>query len=162
MTEALMPDPVVQMDRPKQKAEQLLQTSQVIWDAILEMYSQQQTITRGRLAQITGYKLALVDDHTSRMVDNGKLRRVASGVFEPELEMPEPRAVTVTHLQNGLSKIEIGDVCLELWPRERRLLASLLVGDAVQYSNIQAGHDANFVMTTIYEELKKLKRDLAG
>lgn len=61
---------------------------------------------------------------------------------------------------DGCAKVEIGDLCLDLWPKERRMLAGLLVEDAVQLSNIQTGHDVNFLVNSVWEELKKLKRDL--
>lgn len=134
--------------------------SQIIWSTIQDLHQQDQLITRDILSRLTGLKLAIVDDHVGRLIDNGRLRRVQPGVFVLVAVMPEPRPVSMTMLPGGVSKMEIGDFCIELWPAERRMLASMLVGDAVQFSNIQAGHDANFMMNTVWEELKKLKREL--
>lgn len=134
--------------------------SQIIWSTIQDLHRQDQLITRDILSRLTGLKLAIVDDHVGRLIENGRLRRIQPGVFVLVAVMPEPRPVSMTMLPGGVSKMEIGDFCIELWPAERRMLASMLVGDAVQFSNIQAGHDANFMMNTVWEELKKLKREL--
>lgn len=137
-------------------------TGQIIWGAMEDMRSQGQVITRTVLAEVTGFKMTIVDDHLTRLVDQGRLRRPLAGVFEIVEQHPEPRAVSITMLPGGLSKLEIGELCADLYPQERRMLASLLVGDAVQYSNIQAGRELNGTVGLVWEELKKLKRDLGG
>lgn len=135
-------------------------TAQIIWDTIQDLHQQDQVVTRDQLSVLTGLKMSIVDDHVSRLIENGRVRRLRAGVFVPVAPMPDPRPVSMTMMPGGVSKMEIGDFCVDLWPTERRMLASLLVGDAVQYSNLQAAHDANFAVGTIWEELKKLKRDL--
>lgn len=127
-----------------------------------DLHQQGQVSTRELLSELTGLKLSKVDDHIGRMIENGRVRRLRAGVFMPVADMPEPRAVSTTDLPDGTVLVEIGDIVLHLWPRECRALAKRLVGEAVQYSNLQAGHDANFLAGTIWEELKKLKRDLGG
>lgn len=134
----------------------------IVWDAIQELHQQSQVITREDLGNITGLKISILDDHLKKFVENGNLRRIRPGVFAPVEETPEPRAVSVTRLSDGRALIEIGDDVLHLWPRERRELATLLVGDAVQLSNIQAGHDLNVLVNTVWEDLKQLKRDLGA
>lgn len=135
-------------------------TTQRIWDAILELHGQDQVITRELLRDMTGLKLPIIDDHVNRMIERCELRRLRAGVFALFQPHPEARPISVTVLADGRAKMEIGDICLELWPKERRMLAGLLVGDAVQLSNIQAGHDVNFLVSTMWEELKKLRREL--
>ncbi|WP_353177602.1 hypothetical protein [Delftia acidovorans] len=135
-------------------------TAQKIWDVLLELHSQEQVITRELLRDLTGLRLQIVDDHVGRMIEKGQLRRLRAGVFALEPQYPAARPISVTVLADGCAKVEIGDLCLELWPKERRMLAGLLVGDAVQLSNIQTGHDVNFLVNSVWEELKKLKRDL--
>lgn len=58
--------------------------------------------------------------------------------------------------------LEIGDVVLHLWPREYRALAKRLVGDAVQYSNIQAGVEAGTLATDLAADLRAMKREMAA
>lgn len=135
-------------------------TTQRIWDAILELHGQDQVITRELLSSLTGLKMTVVDDHLKRLTGNMELRRIRPGVFALVQPHPEARPISVTVLADGRAKMEIGDICMELWPKERRMLAGLLVGDAVQLSNIQTGHDVNFLVSTVWEELKKLRREL--
>ena len=137
-------------------------TGQIILDTIEGLHQQGQVATRELLVDLTGYKMTIIDDHVSRMIENGRLRRLRAGVFSPVAAMPEPRPVSVTDLADGTSIIEIGDVVLHLWPRERRSLASRLVGDAVQYSNIQAGVEAGTLATELSVELLAIKREMAG
>lgn len=143
-------------ERPK------LDTRTIIWAALVDLRAQGQIATRQVVAQVTGLKLVTVDDHLSRLVDDGQLRRPVAGVVEIVDQLPPPRAVSMTHAPDGPSKLEIGDFCIDIWPQERRMLANLLLGDAVQYSNIQTGQDINFLAHQVWEELKQLKRDLGG
>lgn len=142
----------------KPKAE----TRTLIWDALESLRASAQVATRQRLANVTGLKLVTVDDHLKSMVEDGQLRRPVNGVVEIIDPMPEPRSVSVTLMPGGLSKVEVGDICLELWPQERRLLGSLLQGDACQLSNILAGEQMNTLVGQVWGELRQLKRDLGG
>ena len=38
-------------------------TGQVIWDAILDLHNQEQVVTREVLADITGLRMTVIDDH---------------------------------------------------------------------------------------------------
>lgn len=135
-------------------------TRQIICDAIQGLHQQGQVITREVLRDLTGLRLTIIDDHISRMIDvEGTLRRVRAGVFLPVIAMPEPRAVSVTDLPDGTSVIEIGEVVAHVYPHERRALANRLAGDAVQLSNIQAGHDYNILLNEVVRDLRKLKRE---
>lgn len=137
-------------------------TRKVIWGALVDLRAQGQIATRQVLSQVTGLKLVTVDDHINRWVEDGQLRRPVAGVVEIVQPLPPPRAVSMTHSPDGPSKLEIGDVCIDIWPQERRMLANLLLGDAIQYSNIQSGQDLNFLAHQVWNELKQLKRDLGG
>ncbi|MDR0215925.1 MAG: hypothetical protein LBJ15_18280 [Comamonas sp.] len=136
-------------------------SGQIIRDAIQDLHQQGQVATRELLCDLTGLKMTIVDDHISRMIENGELRRLRAGVFSPIAPMPEPRAVSMTRLADGTSLIEIGEIVAHLWPRERRELATLLVGDAVQYSNIQSGVEAGTLATELASELLATKREMA-
>lgn len=129
-----------------------------ILSVMRELYSLHQVVTRETLIAATGHKLHILDDHLKRLVEQGLASRLRSGVYVPVIEWGAPRAVTMTHLPDGMSTIEIGDAVLQLQPAERRLLASLLVGDAVQYSNLQAGHEANLLANELYTVMKMLRR----
>ncbi|WP_353233353.1 hypothetical protein [Diaphorobacter ruginosibacter] len=137
-------------------------TSHIIWGAILEMRALGLAISRQRLGELTGLTYTKIDDHVSRWIEEGYLTRVVDGVYEVSESVHEPRAISVTVLPGGLSKIEVGEFCVDLYPHERRTLANMLLGDAVQVSNLQAGRELDGKVSQVQRELRQLKRDLGG
>ena len=137
-------------------------TSHIIWGTILEMRSHGMAISRQRLVELTGLNYTKVDDHVSRWIEDGFMRRVLDGVYEVVDPVPEPRAISVTVLPGGVAKLEVGDTCVDLYPQERRTLANMLLGDAVQVSNLQAGRELDVRVAEVQRELRQLKRDLGG
>lgn len=95
----------------------------MIYQTILDLAASNKVATRQVLMESLGMSYAIIDDHVKRMIEDGKLRRVMPGVFEPVLEAPEDRAISVTHLPGGGAKLEIGDLCADLTLRELRMLA---------------------------------------
>lgn len=132
-------------------------TRQIIWGALQDLRAQGQIATRKVVAEVTSLKLTTVDDHLSRMVEDGQLRRPVDGVVEIIEQMPPPRPVSLLHNPGGCSKLEIGDLCVDIWPQERRMLATLLAGDMVQYSNIQFGQETGIAMAQIMSALNREK-----
>lgn len=132
-------------------------TRQIIWGALVDLRSQGQIATRQVLAEVTSLKLTTVDDHLNRMVEDGQLRRPVAGVVEIIDQMPDPRPVSLLHNPGGCSKLEIGDFCVDVWPQERRMLATLLAGDMVQYSNIQFGQETSIAMAQMMSALNREK-----
>lgn len=116
-------------------------TAQIIWDTILALRENGQAISRHRLMELTGLTYTKVDDHISRWIDEGRMRRVVDGVYELPEPMPEPRAVSVTDLHDGKTLIECGDEVMRLWPAEIRALGLRLVGSAMQFAQLQTQHD---------------------
>ena len=132
-------------------------TRQIIWGALVDLRAQGQIATRQVLAEVTALKLTTVDDHLNRMVEDGQLRRPVAGVVEIIDQMPPPRPVSLLHNPGGCSKLEIGDLCVDIWPQERRMLATLLAGDMVQYSNIQFGQETSIAMAQMMSALNREK-----
>jgi len=121
-------------------------TGQIIWDTMLALRENGQAITRQRLMELTGMKYTLVDDHTSRWIDDGRLRRVTDGVYELPEPTPEPRPVSVTDLHDGMTVIEVGDQELRVWPPEARAIGLRLVGNAMQFAQLQTQHDVGALL----------------
>lgn len=137
-------------------------SGQTIWEAIIDLHGQEQIVTREVLAEVTGLRMTVIDDHVGRMVDDERLRRVKAGVFVPIIPMPPARAVSLTDLPDGTTILEVGDFILKMVPKERRSLAMRLVGDAVQYSNIQAGNEAGVLAVELAGKIRKLEKELAA
>lgn len=132
-------------------------TGQIIWETILALRENGQAISRQRLMELTSLRYTLVDDHISRWIEEGRMRRVVDGVYELTDPMPEPRAVSVTDLHNGQTMIECGDQVIHLWPTEIRALGLRLVGSAMQFAQLQTQHD----MSALLVEATVRNRSLA-
>ncbi|WP_284337653.1 type IV toxin-antitoxin system AbiEi family antitoxin domain-containing protein [Comamonas sp. NoAH] len=127
-----------------------LSSYQIVLSAVAEIAQQAMFATREDIAAAVDLPLQVIDENLKKLHERGLLRRVRPGIYALIEQEDEPRAISLTHLPDGTSKLEFGDVCETLTASERRRLAQLLVGDAVQYSNIQAGHDANLLAQELF------------
>lgn len=135
-----------------------IETRTKVVEAIAVLYESEQAITRARISQIAGVSLHVADDHLDRLHNEGKLRRVVAGVFEPVLQFPAARPISHTVLPDGMSKTEVGDDMLTLTPKERRELGKLLMPDALAHNNIQATHDHNALTSEMVVCMLLLRR----
>lgn len=148
--------------RPKKSSQEAKSTAQIIWDAVIDLYNQEQVVTRESLAELTGLSITKIDDHVGRMVDSEQLRRVRPGVFVPIPRYDAPRPVYGSMTTDGFFVLEVGEQVVVMQPREARQAGALMAGQFAQFSNIQSGHDANFLVNVVWNELKQLKRDLGA
>lgn len=109
-----------------------LTTSEVIYQAIMDLTGTNRAASRQIISNMTGLKMSIVDDHIKRMKDDGKLRMVVNGVYEPSEEFKEDRPVSMTFYKGGC-KLEIGDVCIELTMREARNVSLASGGVGLQF-----------------------------
>lgn len=116
-------------------------TGQIIWDTMLALREAGQAISRQRIMELAGLRYTQVDDHVGRWIEEGRLRRVVDGVYELVDPLPEPRAVSITDLHDGMVLIEVGDQELRLYTPETRALARQLGGFAQQLGLLQIQHD---------------------
>lgn len=136
---------------------------QIIWDAIVEMDSQQQSISRQRLVEVTGLAFHIVDDHVSRMIEvDGTLRRVVDGVFEMVRGYTAPRHVSFTDLDDGMTLIEVGDQQIRVWPRELRIIGLRTSGNAQQFSFLQLQHDMGLMGQDLHMQHAAERREAAA
>lgn len=133
-----------------------------ILEAIQDLHSREQIVTRETLAELTGLKLTVVDDRLGVLVDDGAILRVQRGVFVPAPQHPQARPMSKTVMPDGMVKIEIGDDVLTLTPREDRMLANLQAGAAVQFSAIELGHNTALLAADLSGRLRKVERLMEG
>ncbi|NDZ11501.1 hypothetical protein C7T35_01350 [Variovorax sp. WS11] len=118
---------------PPPPAPARIPVSSVIYQALVDLHNSNRIASRQVLVDITGLTYSVVDDHVKRMIDDGRVRRVVNGIFEPVPDAPEDRAVSVTHLPGGGVKLEIGDTCIDLTLRETRMVGMATAGVALQF-----------------------------
>ena len=104
------------------------QNREIILKVITDLTEHGHQASRRRIVEVTGLSMGIVDDHISRLREDGVIRSLYAGLFELVDTTPD-RAVSVTALPRGQLKVEVGDdVCEALTPREALALAKLLAG----------------------------------
>ena len=135
-------------------------TKQQILDAINDLHGAEQLVTREALQEVTGLKLTIIDDRVATLVDEGAVIRKGRGVFVPAIQHPPARPISKTVMPDGMVKIEIGDMVLELTPKEDRALASLQAGTAVQFAAIETGQELSTLVAAMRTRVAKLEAQL--
>lgn len=133
---------------------------ETILDAIIDLHNQEQVVTRETLSLILDLKQSIIDDNLSSLVNDDLIHRVQRGVFVPTVQHRPARIISKIVLPCGTVKIDVGDdMVLTLTPKESRILGSLMVGEAMQYSNIEIGHHAALASAKLDLELKDMRRE---
>ena len=135
-------------------------TKQQMLDAIHDLHNAEQLVTREALQEVTGLKLTIIDDRVATLVDEGAVIRKGRGVFVPAIQHPPARPISKTVMPDGMIKIEIGDMVLELTPKEDRALASLQAGTAVQFAAIETGQELSTLVAAMRTRVAKLEAQL--
>ena len=135
-------------------------TKQQMLDAIHDLHNAEQLVTREALQEVTGLKLTIIDDRVATLVDEGAVIRKGRGVFVPAIQHPPARPISKTVMPDGMIKIEIGDMVLDLTPKEDRALASLQAGTAVQFAAIETGQELSTLVAAMRTRVAKLEAQL--
>ncbi|NMG71824.1 hypothetical protein [Parazoarcus communis] len=135
-------------------------TTEIIFEAVQDLYASEQLVTRETLADVTGIKLGIIDDRLGHLVDIGRVRRVQRGVYVPMEHHAPARAITRTLLPDGGSILEIGDEVLQLTPREARLLGELMAGAGQQYASVRIGLEAEQLASAMAAKMRELERSV--
>lgn len=135
-------------------------STDVIFDAVVDLHNNEQIVTRTTLAAMLDLKIGIIDDRLSYLVDIEKIMRVERGVYVPVIQHPVSRIMSKMVLPDGTVKIEIGDEVLTLTPKEARTLGNLVVAEAMQYSNIELGHNMAMIQTNIAGQMRTLSRSV--
>lgn len=132
----------------------------IVMEAVEELHSKEQIVTRETLADFTDLKLTIIDDRIGVLIEDGQVHRVGRGVFVPAKRFPAARAISHTHLPDGWAKIEVGDEMMTLTPRETRMLGAMLQGAAMEATAIESGHTTAALAAELAERVRKLEREV--
>ncbi len=107
-------------------------SNEAVYQAYVDLHGSDPPVapTRRAVAALLGVDFRIIDEHTDRLVEKGRIRATipGSGIFEP-VEKVENRAVSFTSVPSGGVKIEIGDQVLYVQNmREGWLIKGLLEG----------------------------------
>ena len=132
----------------------------VVHETILEIHSTGGMATRQTIAEVLEVPVGRLDDHIKRLFEAGLIRRVMPGVFEPVTLLPQARAVSMTKLVDGMTKLEVGDVCLDLTPQECRAIATMLLGAAFEFHLLTSSRDLADQIADLREKHFRIKEEL--
>lgn len=136
-------------------------TSQIVYEAALDLHNAEQEVTRERVAEVTGLKMTIVDDRMGHLVDTGRLYRAQRGVYRPVPQHPPARTMSKTLLPDGTASIEVGDDhVLLLSPKEQRMLGNLVASSGYEFSMIELGQQVAGENALLKCELKVLRREV--
>ena len=134
---------------------------QRVLDAVIDLHNQEQIVTRETLSDILDLKQTIIDDNLSTLANDGFIHRVQRGVYVPTIIHKPARLISKIPLPDGTVVIDIGDsIVLTLTPKEARTLGSLMMCEALQYSNIEIGHHAALATARAELELKEMRKTL--
>lgn len=137
-----------------------LTTGETIYQAAVDLHNAGRVITRQGLQKITSIKMGIIDDHVTRMVDAGRMRRVSNGVLELVEQFPVNRVYSKTVLPNGVVKFELGDQLLEATPGEVRELAGSLLGEALLLANLRGEREVSDTVSRMERQLQETLKQL--
>lgn len=142
------------------EAGKAIPSTQRVFDAVRDLRELDQIATRDTVAELTGLKLAVVDDRLRALVDDGKLKRLLRGIYELVETFPEPRELSCSMLSDGWVKLELGDDLLRLTPTEARRAARALAGFADDARVIESTRAHLFLATELAAVVEKQGREI--
>lgn len=137
--------------------------AEIVMDAIQDLHSMEQVVTRETLREITDLPLSVIDDRLAYLIDTTQITRVQRGVFVPAPVHRPARPMLKMILPDGTVKIEVGDDhVLTLTPRENRALGELMAGAGQQFASIELGHKAAHLASDLENQLNQVRRELSA
>ena len=136
-------------------------TGDRIWDALVELHRQGQYGCRERLAQITGFHLAVIDDHVSRWHEVGRVFRVKNGIYEPIVVSRASRMVYSGRVPGSdIVKLEVGDKCMDFTQDEAREIGRQFAGYALEYNQVTIKEDLGAAMANMMAQNQRAQAQI--
>lgn len=135
-------------------------STQIVLEAVRELHSLEQVVTREVLANLTNLKLTVIDDRIGALIEDGLVVRVQRGVYVPAETHPPARVMSKTLLPDGTVVLDVGDQVLTLTPKENRDLSALLAGVVMQTAAIEVGHQTALLTGEMSQRMNRLERML--
>jgi hypothetical protein len=133
-------------------------TGETIYQAILDLHNAGRLIDRPTLTRVTGIKMGVIDDHVTRMVEAGRLRRIGKGCLEIVEQFPANRKVGKVVMRDGMIEITVGTESMEITPSEAGLVGQMLMGEATMYAQLRGDRDVSDQVTRLERDAKESKR----
>lgn len=111
------------------KGHKTIVTNDQVYAVIVERYTSNppRPTSKTEVMRVLNATWQMINGHFDRLLQNDKICNVTAGFFVPT-NVFDDRPVTVTTVPGGRHKIEVGDVVLELSPRELSDLVAMGFG----------------------------------
>jgi predicted transcriptional regulator len=106
---------------------------QIVLNAVMELHQQGVPAVIESIQQLTGLHRERINESIKLLKEEELIYSAVRGVYVPAELYPAPRAVSLTMVPGGVSKLEIGDICVDVWPREIQAIRFLLAGTGAPY-----------------------------
>lgn len=134
-----------------------------ILQVVQELGHQQKTFSRQRIADLTGLRLPVVDDHLDRMRDDGLIVKVIAGVYELVRQYPAFEPVSYTPLlDQGILIIEQGDVVIKMGFPAARMHAMMMAGFMQQLRDTESESEMRQAVSQLQADTRANRRAQAS
>jgi hypothetical protein len=137
---------------------------QMVLEAAIDLHNQGQVVSRTTLEAVLSLKRVSITESLSILEEEGLLDRVVNGIYVPVIQHPESRIITKTKLDDGTVSLSIsekrGDIVILLTPREAMTVGEYFMFEALQMSNMQAGHIATAEIAQSRREMKAMRKEI--
>lgn len=121
---------------PEQPKVRIGTTRERVWAAIQELAAIGKHFTRQKLKKLTELPFHIVDDHVDKLIEEGHVQRIGSGIFEMVVQWRHEIPISTTPLDDGSVMLERADMVWHLTPTEARRLAKQLAGWAHEQAQL--------------------------
>ncbi len=149
------PEPDMRVDLTVDQVEQV----------ITDIHNAGRIPTREVIADALNVPVGKIDEHVKNLVNEGHIRRVSAGVYEPIFKPRQSRPVSVKRLLTGMVEVSVGNDRMSLTPDEERLLAASITGAQAQFHDLTRGRDLADRFRELqrqHEQLQDEMRQLLG
>lgn len=134
-------------------------TADLVLHAAVDLDANGQLVTREAVSEVTGLKLAIVDDRLKHLTDHGLLNKRQRGVYQPVSMQGPPRTIYHSILPGSIHKIEIGDDhVITLSPAEARTLGHMMAGAAFAYQTNELAYQSMERTNELARQVAKMGR----
>ena len=102
-----------------------------VLQCIVDLHNDRRSAARRLIADLLDMKLTVVDEAVKRLREDGLVRMIIPGVFEPIEQHPPSRPLCFTSLPDGRVRLEVDDILIEFTPHEAQQVGRFLHGHAV-------------------------------
>lgn len=133
---------------------------QKVLQCIIDLTNARRPAARETIRQLLNEKFTVVDDAIKRLREDGLVRKIVPGIFEPVQQWGEDRPIIQIAMPDGRTKLEIGDDVLTLTPHEWQQIGLMSHGAAHQLSTWSEERRTGEAIVALQAQVRALEKSL--